>query len=396
MTHQQRSILAVAMLTQGVAVGVTVGILPVFLQPLEAAFDAPRTQIASAQILIMVALTAGSILTGAALDRGYARPLMMAGATLMVMAQLVASIAPNLGVLALAALMAGFAIPSIGPITAASLVTRVFDEERGRALGLMSMGPPLGSGLFAFLAGWGILALGWRETFMLFAGIAAVVLLPMIWFIVPHRYETEATPVAAGETEAEEVTMADVARMPVFLWSAAVFALAAGISTGWTTHVAAYMTGVGLSEAEASTWLAVQYWMGVPGAVFFGMMADRLGVSTLFALLLTLAAACFAGFALIPDPTAAKAICTLFGFSFGGVIPLYMLLLGQRMGPDALGRAMGLSNLFMLPAVFGAVLLAASVFESTGGYKSALLVFAVGMVISIGCLVGSNRSVRDA
>ena len=54
MTSNQRSILAVALLTQGVAVGLTYGILPVFLQPLETAFAAPRTQISSGQILIML------------------------------------------------------------------------------------------------------------------------------------------------------------------------------------------------------------------------------------------------------------------------------------------------------------------------------------------------------
>ena len=81
---------------------------------------------------------------------------------------------------------------------------------------------------------------------MLFAGIAAVVLLPMIWFIVPDRYESPAPLAGEGDSDAaEEVTMGDVARMPVFLCSAAVFSLAARISTGWPTHVAASLTWVG-------------------------------------------------------------------------------------------------------------------------------------------------------
>ena len=107
MTAQQRSILAVAMISQGVAVGLTMGILPVFLEPLEAAFEAKRTVIAAGQILIMLALTIGSLVTGAALDRGHARSVMLIGAGLMVSAMVVASLATNLVVLGLAALMAG-------------------------------------------------------------------------------------------------------------------------------------------------------------------------------------------------------------------------------------------------------------------------------------------------
>jgi hypothetical protein len=82
------------------------------------------------------------------------------------------------------------------------------------------------------------------------------------------------------------------------------------------------------------------------------------------------------------------------GFVLGGVIPLYMMLLGQRMGPDRLGRAMGLSNLVMLPVMAGAVLLAASDFETDGGYGLSLQVFSVGLLSAIGCLLMSDRSAR--
>ena len=71
-----------------------------------------------------------------------------------------------------------------------------------------------------------------------------------------------------------------------------------------------------------------------------------------------------------------------------------MMLIGQRMGPDALGRAMGLSNLVMLPVMAGAVLLAASNYEAEGSYEMSLLVFSVGFLAAIGCLLISNWSTR--
>ena len=392
MTAQQRSILAVAMITQGVAVGLTMGILPVFLEPLEAAFEAKRTAIAAGQILIMLALTIGSLVTGAALDRGHARSVMLIGAGLMVSAMVVASLATNLVVLGLAALMAGAAVPPCGPITAASLVTRNFADERGRALGIASMGPPLGSGAFAALAGFGLERFAWNEVFLLFAVIAAVALVPIIWIVVPLRYETESA--SAEAVDAQPGTILDVFQKPAFLWAGGLFALATGIVTGWTVHTAAFLGGIGFSDAGASTVLAVQFWLGVPGALVFGALADRVSLTGLFLVMLTTATVCLAGFALEPGTFVVAGLCALGGFATGGMIPLYMLLLGRRMGPDAMGRAMGLSNLLMLPVMAMVVLSAAEVFESSGTYASVLSVFAVGMLLAIGCLFGSSWDAR--
>lgn len=395
MTSKQRSILGVALLTQGVSVGLTYGIFPVFLEPLEAAFEAPRTLISSGQILLMLALTAGSMTAGVLLDRGYARRVMLGGALLLAGAHVVASLAPNLWLLGLAAAMAGFSVPAVGPLAAASLITRAFDQDRGRALGLMSMGPPLGAGLFAMFAGWLLLSLEWREVYLLFAGIALVTLVPSILLGVPAHFERapiELDDTTRTDTASREVK--SVLRMPTFWWTAAIFAIATGIASGWTVHVAAFLRGLGLDETESATLLAVQFWMGVPGALVFGVLADRVSITTLLVVLLGTTAAVFAGFSTGPSTTLASGLCVVSGFMLSGVIPLYMMLVGQRLGPNALGRAMGFSNLMMLPVMAGAVLLAASNYESSGGYGFALVVFSIGLLSAIGCLWMSNWSAR--
>lgn len=364
MNSRQRAILAVALVTQGVSVGLVYAVPPVFLEALESTFHATRTQIAVGPVLIMAGLTVGGLLTGVALDRGYARGVLLAGASVLIAALLVASRATSLATLACVAVAMGFSTPSIGPLAGASLVTRFFDEGRGRALGLIGMGPPLGSGLFAAVAGWSLLALGLRESFVFFAGVAFVAVVPLVCWAVPARFESRAE--VAGQGGAAAVSMREVLARPLFWWSAIVFALAAGIATGWTTHAAAYLGGVGLSPAQQSGVLAAQFWLGVPGALVFGTLADRFPLRGLFVALLAAEAGLYAGFALGPSPLAAGVMAGAFGFLSGGLIPLYLLMLGRRMGPDALGRAMGLSNVVMLPVMSGAVLLAAAVYERTG------------------------------
>jgi hypothetical protein len=76
----------------------------------------------------------------------------------------------------------------------------------------------------------------------------------------------------------------------------------------------------------------------------------------------------------------------------GGMIPLFLVLLGRRMGPEAFGRAMGLSNLLMLPVMAVAVVVAARIFDSQGSYDAALRIFTVAVLFAIISVFGSKRS----
>ena len=387
MTSKQRAILFLTLVTQGLAIGVTYGIFPVFLVPLEELYEAPRTVISAGQILIMTSLAIGSIVAGSVLDKGYARSVMLGGAVLLASALVLASLAPNLWVLGLAAVGMGFAVPSVGPLAGAALLTRYFDEGRGRAMGLMSMGPPMGSGLLAALAGWTVIEWGVRPSFLLFSGLVAMIMIPLIAWNVPARFEVDESADAAPA-----VSMGDVFRMPVFWWTASVFALSAGISTGWTVHLGAFFAESGLDEAQRAGLLAIVFWMGVPGALCFGALSDRFPIEALYSLMLAGQASAFFAYSMSPPPFWIAVIGVSLGFLTGGMIPLFLMLLGKRMGPEAFGRAMGLSNLLMLPVMAISVMTAARVFESQGSYEGALRIFTAVVLLAILSVFGSKRS----
>jgi predicted MFS family arabinose efflux permease len=389
MNRRQRSILAVATLSQAVAIGVTVGVFPLFLEPLEASFGAPRTQIALGPILVMMALALAGIVAGSVLDKGRVRRAMLFGSVLLATGLVTASLAPNLWILALGALAAGFAIPFIGPLAGMTLVTRTFDADQGRALGMMSMGPAMGSGFFAGLAGFLLRSLDWREIYLSLAVGTILFLTPLIGWVIPARLDA---PSRRRTATGSVVGLGDILRRPVFWWSALVFALAAGIGTGWTNHVGAFLAGVGLTDGQVTALVAVQFWMGVPGALVFGMLADRFPLVALWCVMLGLEAVVFAAYASGVTPLWAAILGVAFGFVAGGLIPLYMVFLGQRLEAEILGRAMGMSNLVMLPVMAFAAILAASIYESHGNYARAAAIFSLGMLASIGSLLLSNRS----
>lgn len=390
MTRRQRSILAVATLTQAVAIGVTLGVFPLLLEPLEASFAASRTQIASGPILIVLALSAAGIMAGGVLDKGEVRRAMLFGAGLLGTGLFLASVAPNLWVLGLAALVAGFSIPFIGPLAGMTLVRRLFHEEPGRAFGLMSMGPALGSGFFAGLAGFLLQGFDWRFVVRLLGAVTVLLLVPLIAWVIPRRVEAASDSPSAPTSEI--VGLGDVLRRPVFWQSALVFALSAGIASGWTNHLAAFLGGVGLSGSQVTTLVAVQFWMGVPGAFLFGLLSDRVPLTALWVSMLLCQAMAFIAYASDISPQAAAIIGVVVGFMTGGMIPLFMMLLGARFEPQILGRAMGMSNLVMLPVMACTAILAASIYESRGSYDRAAMIFAAGVLLAIVSLMFSNRS----
>ncbi len=381
------------MLSQAFAIGVTVGVFPLMLEPLESTFGATRTRISLGPVLIMLALAGAGLVAGSVLDRGEVRRAMLFGTGLMASGLALAGLATQLWMLGLAALVAGFSVPFIGPLAGMTIVSRLVPEDQGRAYGLLSMGPALGSGFFAALTGVLLPQLGWRGVYQLLAGLTLLVLGPLIGGWNPARAD------APGDGSAEKappVALTEVMRRPVFWLSAGVFALAAGIATGWTNHFAAFLGGVGLSERQTAGLIAVQYWMGVPGALVFGVLADRLSLVALFVAMLGFEALAYVAYGSGPSPLTVALLGIGFGFMVGGLIPLYMMLLGRRLETQILGRAMGVSNLLMLPVMAAAALFAAGVYEREGSYDRATLIFGIGMLAAIASLLLAERSARRA
>lgn len=382
--------------------GVTLGVFPLVLEPLEAAFDASRTQISLGPILIMFALASAGVFAGGVLDRGRIRRAMLLGTGVLSLALLIAWSAPNLAVLGIAALLAGFSIPFIGPLAGMTLVTRLFSENQGRAFGIMSMGPALGMGFFAGVAGFLLQSLEWRSIYLLLAGVTVSLLVPAVWFVIPEQLdapgknEDHAGASDPAQDPSEDVDLGQVVRRPVFWLSALVFALSAGIATGWTNHVAAFLGEFEMTESQVTSLVAAQFWMGVPGALVFGTLSDRLPLTGLYISMLGFEAAAFVAFGSGISTLAVAILGVAFGFVMGGLIPLYMALLGSRLEPQILGRAMGLSNLVMLPIMAIATVGAASIHESRSSYSLAAMIFAVGMMAAIVALLLSNRSAVES
>lgn len=389
MDTRGRRYVAVALTTQAVAVGTTLGSFSLFVQPLEEAFGAARWHISLAPALIVLALAVGGMSLGPLLDRGAIRPVMLGGASLLSLSLLAASQATSLAVLALCCFTAGLAVPALGPMGGSTLVGRVFVEERGRALGIVNMGAPVGSFVFAALAGLVLEFLHWHGTLVLFGVLAAAIPIPLVLLFIPRHVDAA----AHDRLEADAGwTMVRLVRTPVFLLLAVAFAVGMGVAAGWSSQVAVFLYEHGLSLRAAAAVVALAGGLAIVGTLGVGILSDRIRGEVLLVCLLGIELVACLVFVWSARVELVVATVVLFGMTTGGFIPVYTMVLARRFGPASIGRGMGLTNLFMLPMSAASGPTAAAVFDATGSYDLALIAFAGVFALAMLGLRGVSKT----
>jgi MFS family permease len=251
---------------------------------------------------------------------------------------------------------------------------------------------PLG----AYLIG----AVGWRATFLIYAAVASIVLLPLIRRYVVSRPEDmglhpdgdatahpeDAAPDADALASSSEGQMIDhPARLE---WSAAgimrdrnfwVIVLVMGMNffamSALLTHMVPYTEDLGFTLQQAATILAASAGIGVIGKVIIGWLTDHIETRVAF----WFAIAFQAGGALMLHYVHAYwglfIAAAVFGFGMGGVMPLWGSLVGDAYDRHSFGRVMGLTSPCMLPLQCTGVPFAGFIYDVTNSYDVAFMVF---------------------
>lgn len=159
-----------------------------------------------------------------------------------------------------------------------SLLSDYFAEhERATALGIYSLGIPIGIMFGLFIGGWANELLGWRLTFML-VGVPGVLLAVVLWFTVEE-------PRKRASSGAVQMVQPSVKEVGLFLWGQKSFRLMASasavlafVSYGVMQWYPVYfIRSHGLSTGEVGTYLALVIGVfGGVGTFLGGWLADRL------------------------------------------------------------------------------------------------------------------------
>ena len=315
--------------------------LSVFLQPMSAAMGWSRTGISTAALLNWLCMGVGSFLWGAFSDRFGTRTVVLSGGVLLGIGLMAASQAGSLAQFQiLFGVIVGFASGSFfAPLTATT--TRWFTEHRSLAVALVSAGIGLGSSTVGPFARWMITAYDWRTAMLTVGELVWVVVIPAA-LLVREPAVPPAGAMAAGTSGgAREFTVGEAFRTPQFFAIALTFFACCATHSGPIFHMIANVMDHGVPAMAATTVLSVAGLASLGGRVICGLIADRAGARRTLVVGLAVQAIAVSLYLVTHNLISFYALALLFGFAYGGVMPLYAILVREYFGPKIMGTMFG-------------------------------------------------------
>jgi MFS family permease len=391
--------LVVAFLIQATGTGALSYSYSVIAVPLAETYDASRMALMLGLTCMTLGAGAVSPMAGIAIDRLSLRVIMI-----------FAILMTSLGFIALSFTTAMWQVPTIyglvfcfgyvllGPLSASTLLARWFTRNRGLALGIAGAGTSFGGFLFPPLIQWLTDMMGWRVALQIFAGVIALIAIPVALLAVDRPASKGYTPPADGASghEAQAGTRFSSTDAIVRHRSFWLIAVSVGfLFAAFTATVGSLMPFIldnGASREQGAMLIANLALAAVPGTLLFGWLADRFDVRLALAAVMGLAALGLTLFWGEPNMQRMLAGCLILGLGGGGMLPVWSSLLAQVYGVLNYGRVMGLMAPVLLPFNLLTPLLAGWIRDVSGSYHVAFVGFVVMLLLAIAMLPLIERS----
>jgi len=389
-------IVGVAFLAQFASLGLTMIVYPLFAQPIQAEFSVSMMEFNLVGIPFNAVMTLAGPIVGPMLDRRSIRAIMASGVLLLAASLALMSFATapwQLG--AIYGIGAALSVTLLGPLPATTVTAKWFERQRGRTMGIVSLGPLAAGLILSLLTGVLIESVGWRSTLRWFS-CGALLVLPFVWLVIRNRPE-DIGQRPDGASSADPV-LHPVGGEPT--WSARALvssrsfwalALAVGVVFGflqaWQFNVGKYAQDLGYGPQQQSYLLVAGATLGIPGTLLFGWLAERRDPRGLIWISIAVQIVAFAVLRTRPEQLAVVlAASAAIGGTAGALTPLYAALLARIFGPASFGTAMGLAGLVMLPFASAAAPILGWLRDTTGNYDSGLLLVIAAFVLGAAIL----------
>jgi MFS family permease len=349
--------------------------LPVLLRPIATNTGWSITGVSAAMTVGFLAMAVGSAAWGALSDRIGARWTCLIGSLLLGAGLELASVAPSLiGFQFAFGLLVGLATSAIfAPIMAC--VTGWFSTQRSLAVSLVSVGfgvaPLTMSPWVARLAS----VHDWRQVLQIVAVLVVSVLVP-VSLLVRRPPALERASTQGGDAASLEAGMpiGQLIRSPQFIVLALTNFFCCATHSGPIIHTVSYAVTCGIPLTTAVTIYSVEGLAGLGGRIAFGLAGDRFGARRTLITGLLMQAFFAASYYFASSLNVFYAVAVAFGFTYGGVMPLYAVLARENFPLRIMGTVIGGTAMAGSLGMATGPLLGGWLYDTFGRYSSLYLV----------------------
>lgn len=386
--------LAASVVSVALAAGLSFWSFGLYIDPLEQEFGWSRWEVSGGFSIALLVGALASPLIGRGVDRYGPQRVVILGAVLTAGSFLLLATTTEL--------WQWFAYQSIAAvfrnmmffIPFQTLVSRWFDRKRGLAVGILGTGFSMGGFIVVPILRAVIDAVQWQGSFVVSAIVTVAVITPLALLLIRDQPADKGLqPDGDAQPEGEPprpvvltgLTDRQALRTPLF-WVIA-FALMVFFfgMFGWTAHAVPYYESVGYSKWWAAQLLAIAAGSGIITRLVFGYVADRISRIEVAAMALC---ACL---------TLSMLVLLVTGGSVTGVVFFLVFWFvgssgGPMIEPLLTARTFGLAH---FASILGAIaivsqsgqivspIIAGAIFDATGAYDWALVMFACSMGLSL-------------
>jgi MFS family permease len=381
--------------------GTAYNCFPIFLPSMIKEFHLTRGQVGLVPAAQAIAAGVFGIFIGWLLDRVPAQIVMAVGAVLTALGIVMMSRAASLNGLLAGAVVTGVGLIASTILPATMVISNWFGERRGTALGLTTAGMELGGMVITMVAGYLIVAHGWRFAYAALAIPLVLIVAPLYLVFVRTRPEQAARSGSSAERGSAAESVSALPGLEVnealhtrAFWMLMLLQFCYTFSVGGSfIHLVQYLIGIGYTQSAGTMVVSSSLGLALIGKPAMGVLGDRIGGKNALALCLLIGAvntACL----LLARMFWVLVIFTIVGGITGSApVALGPLVQVETLGLRRYGSIAGLLGIaFTLGATMGPPIVG-KLADATGSYT---LSFEVCAIVAVAGAVASFLCVAPA
>lgn len=315
--------------------------LPFFYDFMVKDFGYSRAEVTSGYAVgkLVVAPMFGFV-AGWLIDRYGPRRLMMLGVVFMGIALVGLSYSGSLWMFYLFYVFNALGYVFGGPLPCQVLISRWFNKNRGKAMGIAYLGIGIGGAIVPILATNLENILGWQHALTILGILIIIIAFPMSYFIKDMSGVKNDKQISDKKEAA--VPMRSILKNPNFYLLAFGSMCSIGAVGGMGQHLKLYLRDLEFSQGQAANIMSVVLLASLAGRIAMGWLADILNRKYVMMLIYLIVALAIFTLFLPSFPGKIYVFAIIFGIGLGGDYMIIPLMAGDLFGIKALGRTMGI------------------------------------------------------